>query len=56
MVRRYAVITIIVHKTHAFESDRKNAIDAGCNEFITKPFTKKLLLEKIDSAIQGENI
>jgi signal transduction histidine kinase len=30
---------------YAFESDRRNAIEHGCVDYISKPFSKKLLLE-----------
>lgn len=50
--------TKIIRKTHpnlpilaqtafAFEHDRQKAINAGCNDYISKPFKKIQLLEKI---------
>jgi len=36
---------IIALTANAFDSDRINALDAGCNEFLTKPLKKSQLLE-----------
>ena len=30
---------------YAFDSDMKNALDLGCSDYISKPFSKKELLE-----------
>jgi len=38
-------IVIIAQTAYALSGDRKLAIDAGCNEYITKPINKKGLLE-----------
>ena len=38
-------IPIIALTANAFDSDRTNAMEAGCNEFLTKPVKKKQLLE-----------
>ena len=38
-------IPIIALTAHAFDEDRKKAIEAGCNEFLTKPVNLKLLNE-----------
>lgn len=42
-----AAIPIIVLTAHAMMSDRQAAIDAGCDEFETKPVEFARLIEKI---------
>ena len=37
------------------ESDRKQALDAGCVEFETKPVDLKALLAKIDALLGRES-
>jgi PAS domain S-box-containing protein len=39
---------IIAVTAHALERDRQNALDAGCDDYLAKPFTKTALLEKIE--------
>jgi two-component system, sensor histidine kinase and response regulator len=39
--------TIIALTASAFEEQRQSVIEAGCNDFINKPFREELLLEKI---------
>ncbi|MDZ7960625.1 MAG: ATP-binding protein [Aulosira sp. DedQUE10] len=40
--------TIIIALTaSAFEEDRQNILSTGCDDFIRKPFTKEVLLEKV---------
>jgi PAS domain S-box-containing protein len=43
----YSSIPIIAITAHAFERDRNNAFEAGCDAYLSKPFTKSLLLETI---------
>ena len=31
---------------HAFKADRQKSIEAGCNDYLSKPFTSKELMEK----------
>jgi CheY-like chemotaxis protein len=38
---------IIAISAGAFEEERDRAIEAGCNDFISKPFQEKILLEKM---------
>lgn len=45
--KEFSQIPIIVITAHAFENDRKNAFEAGCDEYLSKPFTKELLLDTI---------
>ncbi len=45
--KEYSKIPVIALTAHAFDTDRENAMEAGCNEYISKPFLKEVLLEKI---------
>lgn len=45
-------IPIIAVTGHAFPDDIKKAKEAGCNEFIAKPFTSYQLIEKIERFIE----
>lgn len=36
-------VPIVALTANAFDSDRENAIKAGCNAFLSKPFSKKEL-------------
>ncbi len=44
-------IPIIALTAHAFQSDRDNAMEAGCDEFITKPFNLNELIKLMRSYI-----
>jgi two-component system, cell cycle response regulator DivK len=46
-----ANIPIIALTASAFESDRKNALDAGCSDFDTKPVDLARLLGKMDQLL-----
>lgn len=41
-------VPIIAQSAFAFEQDRKNALEAGCNDFITKPISQTVLNEVIN--------
>ncbi len=41
-------VIIIAQSAYAFSSSKIKALEAGCNDYITKPIKKKLLLEMID--------
>ncbi|MCJ7552655.1 MAG: PAS domain S-box protein, partial [Ignavibacteriaceae bacterium] len=43
--KEYLHIPIIGVTAHAFESDRNNALEAGCDDYLSKPFSKNLLLD-----------
>ncbi|MCR5388867.1 MAG: response regulator [Lachnospiraceae bacterium] len=49
--KELAKITILAMTANAFDSDVKEALDAGMDGHIAKPFKKEELLSKIDSAI-----
>ena len=37
---------------HAMSADEKKAKEAGCNDYLTKPINKKLLIEKIEEYLR----
>ena len=40
-------IPIIALTAYAYEHDKQAALEAGCNDFLTKPFTQEVLKETI---------
>ncbi len=40
-------IPIIAITAHAFDKDRQNSLAAGCDEYLSKPFTKEALLNML---------
>ncbi|WP_221030760.1 response regulator [Actomonas aquatica] len=46
-----AGIPIIALTAHAMESDRQKALEAGCDEFETKPVDLKALLAKMNTLL-----
>lgn len=49
--KKNSKIPIIAQTAYASEIDKKNALLAGCNDFITKPVKKDILLKKIEKAL-----
>lgn len=45
-------IPILAVTAHAFPQDRKNSIIAGCNDYLSKPFRRKQLMELIESYLR----
>ena len=43
----YTHLPIIALTAFAYDHDRKAALEAGCNDFLTKPFTQEKLKETI---------
>lgn len=46
-----STIPVIALTAHAMQEDRQKALDAGCNEYDTKPIELPRLLGKIESLI-----
>ena len=47
-IRLYNKTVIIIAQTaYAMSSDRAKAMDAGCNDYVSKPVTKDILLKTI---------
>jgi PAS domain S-box-containing protein len=51
--KEFSNIRIIAITAHAFEEDRQNALRAGCDDFLAKPFSKQSLLERIANIKQN---
>ena len=47
--KEFSHIPIIAVTAHAFDHDKKNALDAGCDRYLSKPFTKERLLNVISN-------
>jgi CheY-like chemotaxis protein len=55
--KEYKHIPIIAETAHAFESDQIAALEAGCDDYLTKPFSRDQLLEKIEKFVKaGDNL
>lgn len=50
--KKYKHIPVIAATAHAFEHDRKAVMEAGCDDYLAKPFTKDQLFYKIDKFLQ----
>jgi two-component system, cell cycle response regulator DivK len=47
-------IPVIALTAHAMAGDRERAVEAGCNDFDTKPIELPRLLEKIEAILGGK--
>ena len=45
--KEFSHIPVIAVTAHAFEEDKQNALKAGCDGYLAKPFTKESLLNLI---------
>lgn len=45
-------VPIIALTAYAYEHDKQAAFDAGCNDFLTKPYTQEVLKEMIDKYLK----
>jgi len=45
--KEYSAIPVIALTAHVFISDRLEAIQAGCTDYLTKPVQRKILIEKM---------
>lgn len=48
---RYAHIPIFALTAHAFDRDRLNALEAGCDRYFSKPFQRDVLLSAIQEVL-----
>lgn len=48
----YANTPIIAVTAHAYREAEIQIMDCGCSDFISKPFTKKALIDKINKALK----
>jgi CheY-like chemotaxis protein len=51
--RQSAHIPVIALTAHALAGDRQEALDAGCDDFDTKPVELQRLLDKIERLLAG---
>ncbi|MCF8364972.1 MAG: transporter substrate-binding domain-containing protein [Bacteroidales bacterium] len=48
-------LPVIAQTAHAMDSDRQKAMEAGCDDYISKPVQRKILLEKINNLLSNKN-
>ncbi|MDR3665664.1 MAG: response regulator, partial [Ignavibacteriaceae bacterium] len=51
--REFSHIPVIAVTAHAYEDDKQNALNAGCDNYLAKPFSKKSLLEMISHLVNN---
>ncbi len=49
---KYKDLPIIAVTAHAFPTDRQVTIEAGCNDYLAKPFSSQELIDKINTALR----
>ena len=45
-------VQIIALTAYVGENDKKQCLEAGCNEFLTKPVESSLLINKVNSCLE----
>lgn len=51
-MKKWKDIPIIATTAHAFSTDRENCLQAGCNDYLAKPFKWADLLDKIEQCLK----
>ena len=54
--RKWQNLPVIATTAHAFTTDRKNCLEAGCNDYLSKPINRELLFEKIRACLDKKSI
>ena len=49
-------LPIIALTAYAYEHDRQAALDAGCNDFLIKPYTQEILKELINKYLKQTGV
>jgi CheY-like chemotaxis protein len=52
-IRAFSGVPILILSVRSTEKDRSDALQAGANDYLTKPFSLRDLLLRIQSALQG---
>ncbi len=50
--RKFPSLPIIIQTAYAMKGDKEKAFDAGCDDYISKPISLKILKEKIVAQIE----
>ncbi len=49
-------VVIIAQTAYALHGDREKAIEAGCNDYISKPINQAILIQMIEKKLRLENV
>ncbi len=52
-IKNYKDVPILAVTAHAFREDENRILKSGCSHYISKPFTKSSLIERINIALAG---
>jgi CheY-like chemotaxis protein len=52
--RKWRNLPVIALTAHAFTTDQKNCLSAGCNDYLSKPVSRDSLIEKIRHLLNGD--
>ncbi len=47
-------VVIVAQTAYAMAGDKEKALEAGCNDYITKPLNRKLLMDLIEKHFQNK--